>query len=140
MHIRFRLKIAAVLCLLFSAAYAQQQTAPASTETRLASDRGHFVVSYESRLDPVVINRIHSWVIHLETASGEPITDAEVSLVGGMPVHDHGFPTLPQVTRHLGDGDYLVEGMKFHMNGWWQITVTVVQAELRDDVTFDLVL
>ncbi len=58
----------------------------------------------------------------------------------GMPVHDHGLPTLPLATQNLGDGDYLVEGMKFHMNGWWQVTLSIVSGDDSDSVTFDLQL
>ena len=36
-----------------------------------------------------------------------------------MPEHGHGFPTVPEVTEYLGDGKYLVEGLKFSMPGWW---------------------
>jgi hypothetical protein len=57
-----------------------------------------------------------------------------------MLVHDHGLPTLPLATQNLGDGDYLVEGMKFHMNGWWQVTLSIVSGDDSDSVTFDLQL
>lgn len=36
-----------------------------------------------------------------------------------MSQHGHGLPTRPQVTQNLGNGDYLVEGTKFQMGGWW---------------------
>jgi hypothetical protein len=57
-----------------------------------------------------------------------------------MPEHDHGLPTAPQVTRYLGNGDYLVEGIKFLMNGWWQMSFLITAGEQRDSVTFNLVL
>ena len=34
-----------------------------------------------------------------------------------MPEHNHGFPTAPRVTENLGEGDYLLEGMRFNMGG-----------------------
>lgn len=126
--------------LLATAAMAQQPAAPDNTDTEVTSDNGRFIVSYETKLQPIVINRIHSWVFHVENAQGGALEDVQVDVVGGMPVHDHGLPTLPQATRHLGNGNYLMEGMKFHMNGWWQITVTVTAADATDKVTFDLVL
>ena len=96
------------------------------------SASGLFRVSYSSDLDPIEINRIHTWVIHIETATGTPLDGAEVTLEGGMPEHDHGLPTSPRVTANLGNGDYLVEGMRFHMGGGWEITVTIDTGADRD--------
>lgn len=128
------------LCMLTSIIAAQERTAPDRTDTVLTSVNGHFVVSYESRLQPIGINQIHVWTVHVETPSGVLVDGAEISVIGGMPVHDHGLPTLPQSTTYLGDGDYLVEGMKFHMNGWWEVTVTVATKTAADTVIFNLVL
>lgn len=104
------------------------------------SDKGVFVVSYKAELQPLAINRIHNWIVHVESADGTSIDDAAITLVGGMPIHDHGLPTLPLATQNLGDGDYLVEGMKFHMNGRWQVTLSIVSGDENDSVTFDLQL
>ncbi len=104
------------------------------------SDKGKFVVSYTAELQPLAINKIHNWIVHVESADGALIDDATITLVGGMPVHDHGLPTLPLATQNLGDGDYLVEGMKFHMNGWWQVTLSIVSGDDSDSVIFDLQL
>ena len=101
---------------------------------------GHFVTHYRSDLEPLAINRIHNWVLHVDDANGRPVTGATITLEGGMPAHDHGLPTAPQVTRELGNGDYLVEGLRFHMNGEWQIEVTIESAETRDVVYIPLAL
>ena len=45
-----------------------------------------------------------------------------------MPRHGHGLPTKPRVTRPLGNGDHLVEGMKFNMGGWWVVKFRVASA------------
>lgn len=104
------------------------------------SDRNLYVISYEPGIQPVLINRIHNWVVHVETPDGSVVKNATIAFVGGMPDHDHGLPTLPLVTRYLGDGDYLVEGMRFHMNGRWQVTLTITVESSIDSVTFDLQL
>lgn len=104
------------------------------------SDKEMFLISYTSGLQPISINRIHNWVVHIEAADGSPVSDATITLIGGMPDHDHGLPTMPLATRYLGDGDYFVEGMKFHMNGFWQITISITVAGRSDSVTFDLQL
>jgi hypothetical protein len=93
---------------------------------------GHFRVSYESELQPIVINKMHHWVISVADKDGEPVAGAVLIVAGGMPAHDHGLPTSPQVTRELAPGRYLLEGLRFHMNGEWQIEVAIEAGELRD--------
>jgi hypothetical protein len=104
------------------------------------SENGHFTIGITSRHQPIEINRIHSWVIHLRDATGAPIDGAEFEVSGGMPAHDHGLPTRPRVTNALGGGDYLLEGLRFHMPGAWQVVVTVDAAGLRDRVVIGLSL
>jgi hypothetical protein len=57
-----------------------------------------------------------------------------------MPQHGHGLPTKPAVTRRLGEGDHLVEGMKFNMGGWWVVKFQVAGPQGSDVVTFNLKL
>ncbi|MEE8245087.1 MAG: FixH family protein, partial [Pseudomonadales bacterium] len=102
------------------------------------SQQGHYQVSFTSSLAPLEINRIHTWVVHVEDARGNPIDQAELSISGGMPLHDHGLPTEPRATRYLGGGDYLVEGMKFHMSGPWQVNISIIANGKLDTVTFGL--
>lgn len=125
--------VATGLLIVAAVGIAQEQGAK-------TSDEGMFVISYESELQPVSINRIHNWIIHVETSDGRPVDGASITLVGGMPDHDHGLPTVPLATQSLGDGNYLVEGVKFHMNGWWQITVSITAGSEVDSVIFDLQL
>jgi hypothetical protein len=105
--------------------------------TRL-SEKGDFQVSYTSSLDLVPVNQMHTWTIRVETAGGEPIEGAEIMVDGGMPQHRHGLPTTPQVTQDLGEGEYLVEGLRFHMPGWWEVKFQVTANGKSDSVTFNL--
>ncbi len=104
------------------------------------SDKKHFQVSYTSKLDPIEINNLHAWIIYIKDANGKAVHAAEVTVIGGMPEHNHGLPTKPQVTKNLGDGCYLLEGMKFHMLGWWAVTVSIMNENTTDTVTFNLKL
>ena len=104
------------------------------------SDAGHFTVSFQSELQPLVINKIHNWVLHVEDSEGNAVTDAIITVNGGMPEHNHGLPTVPQVTATLEDGDYQVEGMRFHMRGYWEIRVAIDIGTERDSVTIPLSL
>ena len=104
------------------------------------SDMGLYRVSFRSDMEPVTINRMHSWIVHVETLEGHPVEGASIAVSGGMPDHNHGLPTAPRMTRELGDGDYLIEGMKFQMNGWWIVSFGISTPRQADDVTFNLVL
>lgn len=119
-------------------------TRPANLDlaTTQASQGGKFTVSYKSDLDPVTINKLHTWTVHVADSAGQPVDNATVAIDGGMPEHNHGMPTQPIVTP-LGSGDYRAEGMKFQMPGWWTVTVTVtdtVGTAQGDSATFNLLL
>ena len=104
------------------------------------SDGGHYRLSYRSHLIPIEINQIHSWVIRIESQLGHPIDGASVTVSGGMPAHSHGLPTRPQVTPGSQAGEYLIEGLRFHMAGQWVINVVIKAAGVRDSVTIPLQL
>ncbi len=90
--------------------------------------------------EPIAINQLHSWRLHVETADGQPVDDATITIHGDMPGHGHGLPTEPAVTQKLGNGDYLVEGLKFQMGGWWYVDMDIVSAKGTDTVRFNFVL
>ena len=98
------------------------------------SERGTFRLSYRTAIKPLVINQIHSWTLHIEDADGYPVDGASIEVTGGMPAHDHGLPTRPQVTRNLGGGEYLLEGMRFHMGGAWEVLITISDGDQADTV------
>jgi hypothetical protein len=110
------------------------------TATTRTTEQGTYQVSLASNLDSVGINQIHSWTLTVKTPDGQPVENSEIALDGGMPQHDHGFPTSPQVTRELGDGEYLVEGVKFNMAGWWEMRFDITADGQSDSVTFNVVL
>lgn len=118
------------------------ESAPTSLDISAArpSDNGLFHVSWASDPSSPPLNQIHTWTIHIETADGQPVEDAEIGVNGGMPQHGHGLPTSPQVTQNLGNGDYLVEGMKFQMLGWWEVRFNIVAGGQIDTITFNLTL
>ena len=110
------------------------------TSTTRMTEQGAFQVSVSSNLDPLDINEIHSWTIHLERPDGQAVENAQIAVDGGMPQHNHGFPTAPEVTEELGGGDYLLEGVRFNMAGWWELKLAITAGDQTDDVTFNLVL
>jgi len=90
--------------------------------------------------DSISQGRLQRWTLHLETANGAPVDSATVSVDGGMPQHGHGLPTRPRVTRALGNGDHLVEGMKFNMGGWWVVKFRVNATPGSDSLVFNVKL
>jgi hypothetical protein len=110
------------------------------TSTSQSSDQGTYRISYVPQVESIRINQIHSWVLHVETADGKPVEDAQIGVDGDMPQHGHGLPTRPQVTAYLGNGDYRVEGLKFHMPGWWIVELDINAGGKSDHVTFNLML
>ena len=93
-----------------------------------------------SQLSPVIINRIHSWELVLTRPDGSPLAGAEISVLGGMPDHDHGLPTLPVVTTETSPGRYLLEGVRFHMPGRWQLSFTIQGPDGNESAQLDFEL
>ena len=108
--------------------------------TTRRSEQGLYAIGYTSDLGTVPVNQMQSWTLHVENAAGQPVENATITVDGDMPQHGHGLPTRPQVTRYLGNGDYKVEGLKFHMPGWWVMDFVVTADGQRDQVRFNLML
>ena len=108
--------------------------------TTRQSDQGRFNVSYTVSTGTVPINQIHQWTLHVEDLDGTPVEDATIAVDGDMPQHGHGLPTQPRVTQNLGHGDYLVDGMKFQMGGWWLMDFTITAGDETDVVHFNMML
>jgi hypothetical protein len=104
------------------------------------SDGGMYRATIKPQGDSIPQGKLHRWVLHLETASGTPVDACDITVDGGMPQHGHGLPTKPRVTRHLGNGDHLVDGMKFNMGGWWVVKFRVASTAGNDSVVFNIKL
>lgn len=110
------------------------------TSTVRQSSKKLFRVSYASNVTPIPVGRIIGWKLRIETSDGRPVKNAEVFVRGDMPEHGHGLPTLPAVSEEAAPGDYLVNGLKFSMPGWWVITFKIKAPDKEDVVTFNLVV
>jgi hypothetical protein len=100
------------------------------------SNNKQFKASVTSELEPVVINQLHSWTLHVQSADGAPVEDATITVTGSMPAHSHGMPTNPQVTANLGGGNYKIEGLQFQMGGDWEVVFTITSGAVSDVVSF----
>jgi hypothetical protein len=135
-------KLILALSILTLAALSGCMSPPKALNLSLdrATAQEKYLVAVHSLADPIAINKMHAWEIRLRSPSGEPVPRARISVDGGMPQHGHGFPTRPRVTRELGDGRYLLEGMKFSMPGWWELKLKVDAYAGADDITFNTII
>lgn len=102
------------------------------------SRSGTYVVRYEPAVSPVPKRQLHAWTVDVRTRDGQPVNDARMTIAGGMPDHGHGLPTHPVMRVALGDGRYVVDGMKFNMGGYWVVDLGIDAPEGKDDVRFEL--
>lgn len=101
------------------------------------SDEHGITVRAGPREGAVSIGSFQPWVVELYDAGGQPIYPARIGINGGMPGHGHGLPTQPQVTRYLGEGRYLIEGLKLNMAGDWTLLFGIETPTLRDQARLD---
>jgi len=105
-----------------------------------SASAAEFIVTYSTPEGPPEINRMHSWILRVETELGDAVEGAEIEVDGGMPAHDHGLPTRPKVTEELGDGYYRLDGVRFHMSGYWEIVIQIRSDEAEETVVVALTL
>lgn len=98
---------------------------------------GLFTVAPEL-VGEVAVNRTHSLRLRVTDRQGRGIDDAVVTVDGGMPDHGHGLPTSPRVTADEGGGVYVVEGLRYHMPGWWVLQLRIDAGVGSDRVLFHL--
>jgi hypothetical protein len=122
-------------CMLF--ARAPQDLDYARTRV---SEGGLYRGTIRPQGDSIPQGRLHSWTLHLETAAGQPVDVAAITVDGGMPQHGHGLPTKPRVATAAANGDHLVQGLKFNMGGWWVVTFHVRSPAGADSLVFNLKL
>lgn len=105
-----------------------------------ATVKGLYVAAIEPEAPEIRQGELHTWIVTVKTADGKPVDDAKIKIDGGMPDHNHGLPTSPQITENLGEGRYRIEGVKFSMPGWWELRFDISAPAGADTVTFNLVL
>ena len=98
---------------------------------------------YTARLEPTQPLRprqMQTVRLVVRDAKGQAVDRAMIAVDGGMPQHGHGLPTRPRVTENLGEGLYVIEGVRFNMGGWWEFTLAITGAAGADRITFNLQL
>ena len=134
-----RLAAAAALTALFLSGC---MTPPPSLDLALehTTAQGRYVVTLVPPDKAPAINQLHSWKVKVASPEGQPVTAARIAVDGGMPQHGHGLPTQPLVRKQVGEGTYLLEGMKWSMTGWWEVKLALEAPQGPDKVTFNVVV
>jgi hypothetical protein len=129
------------IALLAATAHAMGHTHEgADLSTRRLSRGGIYQVTYLPEVQPVPKRKLHAWTFEVRTRDGRPVDGATLRVDGGMPDHGHGLPTAPTVREALGDGRYVVDGMKFSMGGYWVVDLAIDSGAGADVVRFELQL
>ena len=126
-----------LLVLLPGLSNAENNSQDQTKKTRISSD-GIYTVTIESYLKPLKLGRMHAWTADIRTADGKSVTNASIKIAGGMPIHNHGFPTKPEMTKQIEPGLYLMEGFKFSMQGPWIIILDITVENKTDTVAFNI--
>jgi sugar lactone lactonase YvrE len=70
-------------------------------------------------------------------AGARPLGEATVTVDAVMPQHRHGMNTQARV-RGRGDGRYVVEGVRLHMSGHWEIHFDVARGGVIERAQIDV--
>lgn len=128
------------LMLLFHSGIGLADTAKVWFSQTMETAGGHYIVTLESTESDFALNEYRKWHLVLRDKAGNGIAPARFTISGGMPMHGHGLPSQPQITKHLGDGRFLIEGIRFNMLGKWVFQFDVVTRDNSDSVRFEVVV
>lgn len=142
--IRHLLSLALGSLLLATPALAQTQP-PAHQNFRIdkvqrqqrlqVSDKKSFKLSYTPTPDPIPLNSFFRLKLLLQDPQTRVLTGAKLSVSATMPEHNHGMNVKPKV-KALGQGLYEVQGLLFHMAGYWEIVVDIELGGKHEKVIF----
>lgn len=110
--------------------------------TEGTSERGRFVVRWRSLPDPIPVNEPFEMEVTIARAESqgdgvEALSGIELFVHAWMPDHRHGMLRRPVATE-VEEGVFRVRGTLFHMRGYWQLFVDVVENGELDRVQFRL--
>lgn len=119
---------------------ASQELAPADQSGQGQSKGGHFWVSYTPTPNPIPFE--DSFDLELKVFKGEdkvtPLTEAKLDQVRAtMPSHHHGMKVEPTIVPGSSPGTFLIQGMRFHMQGKGEDGRWLLEFVLRDGATIE---
>jgi hypothetical protein len=108
-----------------------------TVETAATSEGGSFYMMYSADPDPIPFNEPFQLIAMVHNGADHNMMYSDVTLEvnATMPEHGHGMNTAPTVT--VDDiGMITVDGMLFHMRGWWKMDFTATQGDTTETATF----
>ncbi len=111
------------------------------TETRSRpTETGAFLVFWTPVPAPIPTNELFDLDVEWMLPDGLPPDPAGTILFEArMPAHGHGMQTAP-VVEVTGPGRATVRGLKFHMQGLWELRFTVQDPLVQDVAIFNVEL
>ncbi len=93
------------------------------------SSRGSFQIEVTPKGGPIPTNEPFDVKLSVtEPETGAPFTGFDaITLDARMPGHDHGMTRDVELVATDTPGEYVAEGLLFHMIGYWEFHVDVVQ-------------
>ena len=85
-----------------------------------------YFVHAETTPTPIPFNEYFSVQVQVFAADAQtdPLEEVTVSINAEMPAHGHGMNERPEVSGPV-DGVFQAEGLKWHMEGEWELLVYV---------------
>ncbi|MHC4378783.1 MAG: cytochrome c peroxidase [Planctomycetota bacterium] len=100
---------------------------------RIASDDAPYVIEWRPAGGEVPQNEPFDVEVRvLDKTTGAPIDDVELKVDAGMPHHGHGMNVVPEHSD-TGEGEWLAQGLLFHMGGEWTVTFVGACAPTEPD-------
>ena len=142
-----RKPIAGLALLLMSTLFAPMLTAsdpPRATEhpeaRTLTSGNGTYTVQSPTIPAEIPLNEPFSIRARIRIAETDRVPeDAQLAVDGRMPHHRHGMVRTPTL-KALGNGEYLIEGMLFHMPGRWELHFDITREGMTERAQCDIEL
>lgn len=122
---------------------AEAEPAPPAwtSNARVVSNGGDWVLHVVPAPNELPDNEpfeLRVWIARTE-APNELASGVALSVDASMPEHGHGMNRTPRISRGA-DGEFLVEGMLFHMTGHWELYFDVTAGALTERAQADVVL
>jgi hypothetical protein len=119
----------------------QQETVQVeSTPARVETVSGKYLIQYQFNPDSVPKNEHFSVKISLSLKNENTMPDGlTIKVNADMPSHGHGMNTEPEI-KQLSSGEFLVDGLLFHMGGDWELYIDVMEDGIPDRATIPLKL
>lgn len=103
------------------------------------SNAGNFSVDMRYEQPAVAVNTLLSAMVQVGCVKADPCVVRTVSVTAQMPAHHHGLNYTPLVERVQGNR-FQVQGLRYHMPGYWQVFVDIETEQGVERAQFDLEL